>query len=273
MIIATYNLHLCQEPDALLYSVLKSAKEELVDVFCFQEAVRNTDGSLFTDTLAEKLGEDWKIVSHVGEEPSWYSIGNVTIWNSKRLMHKRSTNIVLPANGGSTKKEAIFSKLIAGDVYEFKRRSIISEFIEGETSLQIANIHLDNIGGSIHRNKQLNFMLKHLNSKITYSIVCGDFNTFDLKQTGNEVVEMKKILGDEYIDISQDSGWTGDLYRVNFQKANPLFAFIIKNFRIHLKRKLDYIFVKGGQRLSLKKLDLPGSDHLPLIASLRRKNT
>lgn len=269
MILATYNLHLCQEPDVLVRSVLKMAKEEMVDVFCFQEVVRHTDGSLLIDTVLKKLGKNWNVTSSVGNEPSWYSIGNVTMWNSKRLALKKSKNITLPASRGSTKKEAVFSQLIAGGVYEFERRSIISEFIEGKTLLQIANVHLDNIGGSTHRREQLSFVLDHMNPKIIYSIVCGDFNTFDLKQTGNEVAELKQIFGDKYADASHGSGWTGDLYRVNFQKANPVFAFIIKKFNIHLKRKLDYIWVKGGKRRSFKKLDLPGSDHLPLVVSLQ----
>lgn len=271
MILATYNLHLCQEPDVLMRSVLKLSKDEMVDVFCFQEVVRNVDGSLLTDKLASNLGKEWKTTSHVGGESSWYSIGNVTMWNSKRLTLNKSENITLPASKGLTKKEAAFSRLIAGGVYEFERRSIISEFVEGKTSMQIANVHLDNIGGLSHRSEQLTYVLERLNPRVAYSIVCGDFNTFDLKQTGNEVAGLKQIFGSDYVDVSHDSGWTGDLYRVNFQKANPLFAYMIKKLNFHLKRKLDYIFVKGGNRLSLNKLDLPGSDHLPLVVTLRRK--
>lgn len=268
MILATYNLHLVQDFEQIIKNIKKMADHESVDVFCLQEVVRAPYKEFIISSLLKELGNDWSAVCYVGQEKSWLSLGNGVVWNKKKLHLKNSENILLPSNQRLTLNESVFSYLIAGDSFSFERRSIVATFQYGRHTVQIANVHLDNVGGPSRRQKQLEYILQKLNKNIAFTVVCGDFNTFDLKQTGEEACSLQSILGVEYTDAAYDCGWTADINRVNLTRANPIFAFIIKYLHIHIRRKLDYIWVKGAKRVSLKKLNLPGSDHLPLIVTL-----
>lgn len=268
LIIATYNTHFCQEPKQLIKNICQMADSKGVVVFCLQEVVRYPNQEFFITSLLKQLDKNWSAICHVGEDESWQGMGNCIIWNEEKLHIQKTEKILLPIHQGMALHESVFSTLIAGESVIFQRRAIIGTFKFHQQCIQIANVHLDHIGGPTQRKKQLLYLLDELKSEIHDRIICGDFNTFDLRHTSKESKLLQAIFGREYEDVSKESGWTADINRVNFDHAFPLFKMFIKQLRIHIQRKLDYVWVKGLKKVSLEKLDLPGSDHLPMIAGL-----
>lgn len=239
-----------------------------VAIFCLQEVVHHPNQEFIVTSLLKRLGKDWSAQSHVDQGESWLGMGTCIIWNQKKLHLQKTEKILLPINQHIALHESIFFTLIAGESLVFPRRAIIGTFKFQNTSIRVTNIHLDHIGGPKQRKKQLVHLRSKLGEKTPYDIICGDFNTFDLLKSGRETEALQATLGAQYEDVSKNSGWTADLYNVNFDRAFALFKFFIRFFRIHVRRKLDYIWAKGLTKVSLEKLDLTGSDHLPLIATL-----
>jgi len=268
LIIATYNTHFCQDLDKIVNTITYLANSKAVGVFCLQEVVHYSDQVSPISAIKKKLGKNWSAISHLGIEEDWSGLGTCIIWNKEILHLQKTKKIVLPRVSRLSCHESVFSNLIAGESSIFQRRAIIGTFQFQNRDIQITNIHLDHVGGQFHRKKQLLYALNTMDSNIDHSIVCGDFNTFDLQRSGREVRSLQTVFGANYIDMSTDSGWTADIYRVNFSRANPLLKIFIRNFNVHIRRKLDYIWGKGFARISLEKVDFPGSDHLPIIARI-----
>ncbi len=270
LVISTYNTHFCQDQNQIINNIECIIEKEHASLICLQEVTRYAKGDFLIEKLLSHLGKNWSSFTHLGNGFSWSNMGTATIWNNQILKSTKNTRINLPINHKLSFHESLFSKLLAGDDSIFQRRSIVSTFNFQEHDFQIANIHLDHVGGSKQRQKQLSFILNTLNQNLFYSIVCGDFNTFDLRQSGKEVNSIQTLFGPNYKDISENIGWTADIFRTNFDKANPILKAIIKGCNIHIQKKLDYIWTKGFSCTSIKKLDVLGSDHLPIIAKLIR---
>lgn len=266
--VVTYNTHFCQDPDKIVDTIVYLANSKAIAVFCLQEVVHYSNQEFIITTIKKKLGKNWSAISHLGAEKGWSGLGTCIIWNKEKLHLQKTKKIVLPRVSRLSCHESVFSNLIAGESSIFQRRAITGTFQFNNRDIQITNVHLDHVGGPSHRKKQLLYALNAMDSKVDHSIVCGDFNTFDLQRSGREIRSLQTVFGAKYIDVSTDSGWTADIYRVNFSRANPFLKMFIRGLNVHIRRKLDYIWCKGFTRASLEKVDFPGSDHLLIIASL-----
>ncbi|MBU0578642.1 hypothetical protein KKE34_01425 [Patescibacteria group bacterium] len=267
--IAIYNIQFSLHPEKIEKNIRRMA-EDKVFIFCLQEVVAYKNSDFIINNLLKKLGGHWKAICHVGRKKSLLGVGNCIIWNSKKIELIKSQKRLLPYSKTLAIHEKIFSYLASGITIPIQRRVIIGEFKFNGEYIRISNIHLDHNGGLKNRLKQLKYFLKilHKDKSISKDIICGDFNCFDLLKTGRENTELKIILGDEYIDASSNICWNADLFYIDTTGGSKLFKYFIRKFNIHIKRRLDYIFVRNIAVSSCKKLPLKGSDHDPIIAHL-----
>ncbi len=267
LVIATYNIQFCTNIQKVIENI-EIMEKKGVTVFCLQEAINIRDREFIAHTITKKLGNEWKAASHVGEEISKVSIGTCIVWNSKVVSLEREEKIILPKIKKLAFHEFIFDKMIGGLAVPLQRRATSCYFkFQGKTIL-VTSIHTDNIGGTSHRLNQIQFLLSSLH-KTNYEIICGDFNNFDLLNSGKEKNLIHKLLGNNFIEASKKVGWTADLHNIDMQNSFRLFKWFVKTCNIHLRRQLDYIWVKNFQVLKCYKLELLGSDHFPLICTLK----
>ncbi len=238
-------------------------------VFCLQEVLYSPDKTFIVNVLLKELGLDWKAIYNLGREKSPLGMGNCIIWNAKIINLEKEQKEFLPRCKALAIHEKIFSWMAGGITVPFQRRVIVGYFKFNNTVVRISSVHLDHNGDLENRKKQLSYLVNILgkNKSIDHEIICGDFNSFDLLKNGKEAIMQKEILGDCFIDVSKNSGWTADLNNIDIRNG-AVFKFLIKSSHLHIRRKLDYIWVKNIVNYSCTKLLLKGSDHNPLIAYL-----
>ncbi len=263
--IATYNILLSRHPDEIIKNITSMAHGG-VAIFCLQEVLESDDNPFIIEELLSRLGKDWKAASHVGDGKSFLDFGTSIIWNSRVLQLEKTEKILLPTAKRLTFPEWAFHKLAGLQAVTPPRRAISCLFNSNNKQLLVTSVHLDSVGGKANRLKQLRYLLRKANNN--YHIVCGDFNSFDLLKTGQEEKNIQRVLGATYVDATKDIAWSADINRMDTPKHFPFFIMLIKSLQIHIKRKLDYIWVKNLNVKKCKVLDAKGSDHLPVIANL-----
>lgn len=267
--IATYNLQFSLDSRQIVHNIHLMAENEIV-VFCLQEVLRLPNKTFILDLILKDLGANWKVVYHIGEEKSRLGIGTCILWNNKILQPQKTEKFLLPRKHTIAFHEWMFAKLTGGEITPYPRRAIVGYFHFSNTTVRISNIHLDHTGGLKHRQKQLLYFLDKLKDAtgISHEIVCGDFNTFDLLKTGKEISILRKLFGSEFKNASKDVSWTADLNKMEITKEHSLFKAFIKVLNIHIRQKLDYIWVKDFHVINCWKVEVLGSDHFPVIAHI-----
>ncbi|HVA97111.1 MAG TPA: endonuclease/exonuclease/phosphatase family protein [Candidatus Acidoferrales bacterium] len=268
--IATYNILFGINREQIIENIEQMAKDG-VTVFCLQEVINVTDKAFILDAILQRLGKHWQAAYHVGPEIGKLSIGTAILWNTTVLNLKSEDKIELPKIKKFDLHERLYYQVIGVSGVPLQRKAICCDFTFNKTPIRITCVHLDNVGGPRHRYKQFSYLVSSLiaKPKIDHEIIAGDFNTFDLLRTGYEKKLLQRNLGDEFIDASKQVGWTSDIYNIDFTTSIRLFKWLIKNFNIHVRRRLDYIWVKNFVVKTCYKLSIPGSDHFPVIAKLR----
>lgn len=272
LIIVTYNIQFAINEEDILNNLEKMAKEG-VEIFCLQEIITVLNEEFIVNKILKKLGPEWQAAYHVGEvqRESKLSIGTCILWNKDILKLENEIKILLPKLNKFALHEKLYYKIIGVPGIPLQRRAIAAYFKFGNETIRITSIHVDNVGGPKHRMKQVAYFLMVLKTKSIpqYEIICGDFNSFDLLKTGIEKKLLQKMLGKDFVDASESVDWTDDIYNIDFSTSIPLFSWFIKTFNVHVKRKLDYIWVKNWKISDCRKLKLSGSDHMPIIAKLK----
>ena len=267
--ISTYNMQFSQDRKTLLQNINYLANKN-VDIFCLQEVTRYPKQPFVINEIIRLLGTNWKAVVNIGPEKSPEGMGNAILWNNNKLFFKGKKNILLPKREKLALHEWLFAKMTGGNTTPWQRRTVVVDLRIDNIPIRVINAHLDHIGGIKHRQKQFLSILESLKKlkSCTKEIICGDFNTIDLLNSGHEIQELTKILcRNNYIDASNKIAWTADLRNMDFAN-NTLAKKFIENFDIHIKRKLDFIWVKKLNINKCQKLDLDGSDHCPIFAEL-----
>jgi endonuclease/exonuclease/phosphatase family metal-dependent hydrolase len=266
--IVTYNTQFFLQETTLIENLVQMA-EDGADVFCLQEMLKSPYQQAIQKLLLPRLGPNWKSITHLGDEPGKLGHGTCIIWNDKKIQLKKSQNITLPARSSYTIFESAFAKLIGARPIPMKRKNLSAVFQYQNKRIRITNIHLDNNGGLPHRINQMRFIRERLRDDQTDAeIACGDFNTLDLLRTGKEKKAMQNIFGSGFQDASRDIRWTADMYYTDMDKGFYLMKNFIKTFQIHVRGKLDYIWVKNMEVSECKKLETLGSDHFPVQVTL-----
>jgi len=270
--IASYNLSFSQNKSKLIQNIRMLAANS-VSVFCLQEVVgREQDEDFILNVVVKLLGKEWKYVCHVGEGGERQNFGTCILWNSTGVELQKADKYYLPKIEKLRIHEYLFEKLVGGKGEIITRRGIMGIFHFNNLKILISSVHLEHVGGVKQRNKQLRFLLESAGkNKIDHMIFAGDFNSFDLLKRGQERKSLYALFGPQFKDASEKIDWTADLHRIETPKKFPYFVKLIKLFHIHIRRKLDYIWVRNFEIISCKKYEIDGSDHLPIAAELLSK--
>ena len=267
--IASYNIQFSLHPESLVENINIIVKNG-ADIICLQEVIKKPNEIFIIDQIVDNLGKDWHYDHHLEESLSVLGMGNCILWNSKRIKLEHISKITLPTSGSLAIHERIFSYLAGGISKPFKRRVLLGYFCMNSTKFTVANIHLDHNGGINNRKQQLSYLMQSQfkNSPKSIDVIAGDFNNFDLLKSGKEKRIYSNILGNNFIDATANIDSTADFNKMKFYFATNFLGWVVKRLDFHIKRKLDYIWVKNATILESKKLNLNGSDHLPILVKL-----
>lgn len=268
--IATYNIQFGINAEQIIISIATLVSNG-AQIICLQELINTPDEGFLIDKILKRLGSKWQAAYHVGTEQSRLSIGTGILWNTEVVKLNHTEKILLPKLKKFDIHEHLYYRLISVPSTVLQRRATTCYFTIDSKELRVTSVHLDNVGGPWHRVKQFTYLISELNNykTIDRDIICGDFNTFDLLRIGYEKKLLRKVMRNEFEDASEHIKWTSDIYNIDFTTSKPFFPWLIKAANIHIRRKLDYIWVKQMEIISCDKLSIPGSDHFPLIATLQ----
>jgi len=268
--VATYNIQFGINSEQIITSIVTLVTNG-AQIICLQELINTPQERFIVDRILNRLGKNWQAAYHVGTEQSRLSIGTGILWNTQVVKLNHTEKILLPKLKRFDLHEHVYYRLIGVPSEVLQRKATTCYFTVKGKELRVTSVHLDNVGGPIHRVKQFEYLMSELNKYKTTDreIICGDFNTFDLLRIGYEKKMLRKVLRHAFTDASEHIKWTSDIYNIDFTTSKPFFPWLIKTANIHIRRKLDYIWVKQMKVVSCDKLNIPGSDHFPLIATLQ----
>ena len=254
MRLATYNILHGYHQNLILKNI-KLLIEKGVDIICLQE----TDAPFETplnNLLSSLRPSNWKVkYSHCG------IAGNLAIvWNSSHVEMQNMETILLPTIA------PVFIQKLKGHTIRLQRTVLTGTFlVKGET-IRISNAHLAWEGGVAHRLNQVTYLKDALKkTSVDKDIIAGDFNTFApsiLRRDQQQKVE--KILS-EYTNTLPELKWSCDISYTAPQDGWDFIAKLCRYIGLKIQSRLDYIFVKNLQIISSEMLDLPGSDHRPIV--------
>lgn len=274
--VVSYNTEFSRQVQSLLANLI-SMRDAGVDVFCLQEVCRYKDKRFFIDLLLEKFGKDWKAEFNLSNESEYLlNHGVAIVWNNEKLKLQNIEKVFLPKDNSLPPLE-LFISLIGGfSNRPVPRKALIATFQLGNEKVRITSIHLDFTGGLKKRMRQMKYFLNHLQSKedTKSEIVCGDLNTFDTFNTGREHEEMLRLFKKySFVDASSKVKWSIDLMNAGFGKGVLSAKRILSTINLHIYKKLDYIWSKNLKVLHSKRIDVPGSDHFPVMAEFEINNS
>jgi len=151
-----------------------------------------------------------------------------------------------------------------------KRGALTAHFVYNGKKFRITNVHLAWEGGFKHTLNQLSYIQKELSTNpVDYEIILGDFNTYTpFRSLSKRRKIIENVLGNGLKDVFFDLPWSCDIsYVSNHDKLAP-FLRLLRKFKINLRFRFDYIFAKNLKTTYKEMLDLPGSDHRPLVCNL-----
>jgi endonuclease/exonuclease/phosphatase family metal-dependent hydrolase len=180
------------------------------------------------------------------------------LWNTSKMALNDIRNVFLPKPDDSC----------------CQRGAQVASFDWGNEVVRISNVHLSWEGGMSHRFRQLKYLKNQLEtSEIQNEIICGDFNTFAPALLRN--IQKRKIaetLGNQWKDVLPNMIWTCDVSHSYPPDKFHWISITLKRFGFRLRSCLDYILIKNLVAKEGRMIDVPGSDHRPLLVQLHHGN-
>lgn len=243
--VASYNiLHGYRHKQIL--DNLELLVEKGADIICLQEADK-TFVPFLKQWLKQPSRRKWQFADiHLS-----LGCNLATLWNTESFSKLGEYIVELPRPGQSDRQ----------------RGALAIEFSTKDKTIRVTNTHLSWEGGTKHKFQQLRH-LEHCLEKypVENEIICGDFNTFrpaTLRSRQKRLVET--TLGSGWANALPDLVWTCD---ISDSYPGDLFHWISASLRFlgfQLRTCLDYIMIKTLKVFSGEMLDLPGSDHRPIM--------
>jgi endonuclease/exonuclease/phosphatase family metal-dependent hydrolase len=260
--IATYNIQITANPELIVQNIAQM-RDDGVTVICLQE-VRDVDGKAFIQSVEKTLGKEWQ------SEYFLDRFGLAVFWDTRVLSLKEAKKVFLPQVTKRTIAEKTVDWIIRNKGEAIKRKVLICTFSVFGKTFRLSNIHLDWQQGPEQRSLQLRTLLDSLHAagQVDAECLCGDFNTIHVLKENHEQFSLDKLFASEYKDVTRAIPWTLDWHNSNY--VAPV-SFLMRKLKIHYYQKLDYIWVKNMDATSVKTLPMQGSDHLPVVATLKLK--
>jgi endonuclease/exonuclease/phosphatase family metal-dependent hydrolase len=255
--IVTYNILHGYHSD-LIIKKIELLIEKGADVICLQEA--DLPFKHLLNDLFRKA--DWQVEYFHNTIACNLAIA----WNPKRLRLKDIKQINLPyPNKPSLGRKILRMRkpLIRG--------ALAANFMVENQLLRVTNTHLSWEGGFAHRFRQLGYLANILQQQpVEREVLVGDFNTFApavMRRFQEKKIE--QILNQGWLNVFPDHPWTCDISYNAPQDGYDTFARIARFLGVKIRSRLDYVFTRNLGVVSTEMLDLPGSDHRPLLAKFR----
>jgi endonuclease/exonuclease/phosphatase family metal-dependent hydrolase len=260
--VATYNILHGHYSDLILENI-KTLIDAGAGVICLQEADPPFK-ILLDEFLKQPRYKNWRAhYAHQGP------VSNLAVlWDGLTLEPQKFHDLLLPNLG-----HADLVQRLKRHTSIFQRGALVGNFLFRGKILRVTSAHLGWEGGVRHRLKQLAFLREFLDgSSADCDVVAGDFNTWaPAVFRGRQGNKVQKVLGAAYTNALPKLKWSCDLsYSVPQDGWGPVVK-ICRPLGIKLKSRLDYLFVRNLKVVSAEMLDLPGSDHRPLMARLGMK--
>ncbi|HLD12289.1 MAG TPA: hypothetical protein VJB87_01715 [Candidatus Nanoarchaeia archaeon] len=257
--VVTYNILHGYHPDSILKNIAFFIKKG-VSVFCLQEADVCFEKPL-KSFLKNKHLKNWRVqYARVGLG------GNLAVlWDASCLSAGKFETLWLPC----LPRPPLISRL-KGHGGIIKRGALVGTFVSKNKIVRVVNCHLAWEGGIKHRLVQLNYLKEKLPDIGISDVIAGDFNTFApsfLRRL--QQVKVESLLGPSWKNVLPDISWSCDVSYSAPQDKWETVVGICRLLDIKLQSRLDYIFVRNVSVIGAKMIDLPGSDHRPLMVSLR----
>ena len=258
--VATYNILHGYYAKTILDD-LKLMIDKEVDVFCLQEADIPFEQPLHTLLVGEHF-KNWQVdYAHEGS-----GVNLALLWNTSRLQVAGFHTTIFPA----LSKPDILQRLKR--VKETLHRGALSGYflVDGKI-IRITSVHLAWEGGIKHRLAQLAQLKTELAEQpADYDVIGGDFNT--MAPSSLRRFQQKKVeaaLGPEYVDVLPHLHWSADQSYIAPQDHWETVVKVLKFLHLKWRARLDYLFARNLKVVAAEMIDLPGSDHRPLVAKLR----
>lgn len=249
---ATYNILHAYHRSKIIDNI-KILLDKGVDILCIQEAEL---------PIENILPPNWQVEYFFTEGRGCHL---AIAWNKTKLSLIDTKKILLPA----LRKPDLMQKFTGYKKEKIQRGTLIADFSFDGKVVKVINAHLGWEGGTTNRLKQLRYVLSQLgNRNADYGILAGDFNTFIpsiFRKTQEKKIE--NVLGNSWTDVFPGLKWSCDISYTDPQDGFEFFSKICKILRIKLRSRLDYVFAHKLKPASSEMIDLPGSDHRPLVAT------
>lgn len=199
-------------------------------IICFQEFPEDELSNLDKN----KIFPDQTICFTKGLTSKGKYFGELTIFDSSEIKLISNINLDFRFNG----IENLYGRK------KIKRSAIITTFKKENIEFSLANIHLTPF--SLHglRRKQLEEVIASIQKD--KSIILGDFNYSSLLNRNGLISFMEKYF-----------------YKIAGEKL------VTNKYKYKIPQQLDYIFYKNLKVNNVDVLNLPYSDHFPIIADLK----
>jgi endonuclease/exonuclease/phosphatase family metal-dependent hydrolase len=244
--LVSYNIDNSTQTDQIVKNIFELAKSG-VNIFCLQEVRPSKSGEFIGKSLLDKLGSGWEGEFFLTTKPNNCDYGLGILWNSVYLKPVKFDTLSFFKLLQLDFHEQIFGLLRGEEITPIQRGSLIGTFKFDDRVIRISNVHMDWHGWVGHRTRQLQELLDFLKQKSATDaeIICGDFNSLGFFGYGQRLEKIKNILGSEFVN------------------SFPEF----RNTTTHYQH-LDQIFVKNLKIHETDVLELPGSDHYPIQATI-----
>jgi len=244
--LASYNIYDGYNRDNIIENILNFA-EQGVNFFCLQEVRSSETGDFIGDVLLQKLGSGWQSEYFVATVPS-SDYGLAMYWRKDILSPLKFETVSLAKLDFLSLFEQLIEYAQGNRTQPIQRGALAGTFMMDGKVLRITNIHLDWHGGKKHRLKQLKQLVDHLKKMppVNSEVVCGDFNTVSFVGTDSHLKEIHMTLGEDFFNSIPEIRSTA-----------------------RLGQHLDHIFARNLKLQEAKIQEVVGSDHYPVIASLK----
>jgi endonuclease/exonuclease/phosphatase family metal-dependent hydrolase len=267
--LVTYNIQTTHHPDKIVANV-ERMKEHGLSILCLQE-VREVAGETFIgDQILQALGKDWQSVYFIEGDEKPASHGLAVFWDARVFTLKKAKKIFLPLAKRIGPVERLVRRTLGFSGEPSQRKALVCSFSAFGAQIRITNVHLDWEQGPQQRKAQLMYLMDHLKEEGAYAheCICGDFNTNHFATQNVEQFQLAEFFGKDYTDVTREIPWTIDWHNADFMGRFQFVGDLMKSLKIHYYQKLDYIWVRKLRAQKAEALQLSGSDHLPVLATL-----
>ena len=271
--IATYNIEFSKQPKQVIRNIRELSRTH--DIFCLQEVLRIPGQDFIVDRLTNSLGINWETEHFIGDdvtEPGILGHGVAVLWDSNKYNKQSVTKLNLPKMQKLSPRENVIERALGFAGKPIQRRALsVTYQTPSDETVRVTSVHLDSMGGAQNRRNQAKFLLSELEKQesVNQEVICGDFNTNSLINKRQETGKLREIFSRHgFTESTVGIPWTADLLNSDFGGRRKLLERSVKTFNLHLRQKFDYIWTRGFMTTEASRINLPGSDHYPVVARL-----